>query len=178
MHSLGLDISTSITGICILDEHGQIADQFPVRLEKFDDIHEKSDEIERIFKDLKKKYQITNIYVEESLLAFQGGASSAGVISTLAKANAIFSYIAYKQFAIKPIPISSGTARKTVGIKILKNGINAKEQAFEWVQNNVPTFRYEMTKQGNPKPGTKDAADAYIICKAGYLMNLTTQPQQ
>ena len=65
--------------------------------------------------------------------------------------------------------IAATSARKKAGIKISK-GENAKEKSFNFVLANEPTFIVEYTKHGNPKPGTMDKSDSWVIAKAGYIL--------
>ena len=44
----------------------------------------------------------------------------------------------------------------------------AKEVVLNFVLDNEDNFVVEYTKQGNPKPGSYDRADSYIIAKAGW----------
>ena len=43
-----------------------------------------------------------------------------------------------------------------------------KEQVVNFLLDNEPKFMIEYTKHGNPKPGSYDRADSYIIAKAGW----------
>ena len=86
---------------------------------------------------------------------------------TLAKFNGIISYICERDFKITPEYVGATTARKTCGIKVPK-GQKAKEVVLNFVLDNEGAFDIEYTKHGNPRPGTYDKADSYIIAKAGW----------
>lgn len=171
---LGLDISTSILGYTILDDKGKIVvcDCIDMRKEETD-ILVKGGVVEKRFEDLTKQYKIDKIYIEQSLQAFRPGLSSAQVILTLGKFNGIVSWIAAKTFGTYPEFIGATTARKAVGIKV-QRGENAKEIVLKHLIDTVPEFVVQYTPKGNPKQGTFDRADSYVIARAGFL-GVTTQ---
>lgn len=167
---LGLDVSTSITGITVLDDAGKILlnETVDMRSKKFDGFFSKADAVERRLALLKTTHKIEKIYIEQSLQAFRPGLSSAQVILTLGKFNGIVSWICYKVFGFEPEYIGASTARKALGIKV-ERGANAKEVVLEHVKALEPGFKVEYTAHGNPVAGTFDRADSYVIAKAGYL---------
>jgi len=167
---LGLDISTSITGFIVLREDGSILHNEAIDLtsKKLDTLFKKADAVQKRLKEISFLYGIRHIYIEQSLNAFRPGLSSAQVILTLGKFNGIVSWICSQIFNMEPQYIGASTARKALGIKVEK-GQNAKEIVLKHVQSVDPTFEVEYTVNGNPKKGTYDRADAYVIAKAGHL---------
>jgi hypothetical protein len=167
---LGLDISTSITGITILDDSGNIIliDIVDMRSKKFTSFFFKADAVERRLAQLKSQYNIHKIFIEESLQAFRPGLSSANVILTLGRFNGIVSWICYKIFGFEPEYIGASTARKALSIKV-ERGENAKEIVLKRVMELESGFKVEYTAHGNPVAGSFDRADSYVIAKAGYL---------
>jgi hypothetical protein len=166
---IGLDISTSITGFTVLNEDGSVLhnEAIDLRSKKLESMLDKAKMIKKRFVEIKNLYNITDIYIEQSLNAFRPGLSSAQVILTLGKFNGIVSWICYEIFNKEPNYIGASTARKSVGIKVEK-GQNAKEIVLSHILNTEPSFKVEYTPKGNPKPGTYDRADSYVIAKAGY----------
>ena len=169
---LGLDISTSITGATVLDYSGQVlyCEAWDLRSKKyFPDIFSKVQRFKQVMGNLYQinKYPIDSIFIEQSLMAFRPGFSSAKTILTLAKFNGILSYVCQQDFGVKPQYIGASTARKSCGIKIPK-GEKAKDVVLQYVLDNEPNFVVEYTKHGNPKPGSYDRADSLIIARAGY----------
>ena len=66
--------------------------------------------------------------------------------------------------------IAANKARGLVGLKI-KRGDNTKIRVIEHVEKTYPDdFKYELTRFGNPKPGTDDRADAIVVAWAGLLL--------
>lgn len=173
---LGLDISTSITGMVILDDSGSVIlfDMVDMRSKKYKTFFCKADAIERRLAQIKATYKIDKIYIEQSLQAFRPGLSSAQVILTLGKFNGIVSWISYKIFGFEPEYIGASTARKILGIKV-ERGQNAKEIVLKRVLELEQSFKVEYTPKGNPVAGSFDRADAYVIAKAGYLSCQTSK---
>ena len=167
---LGLDVSTSIVGATVLDENGEIVycEAWDLRNKnKFPDLYSKAGFIKSKLWEIDDDFGIDNIFIEQSLMAFRPGFSSAKTILTLAKFNGIVSYMCQRFFNIAPEYIGASTARKACGIKSEK-GKKAKETVLSFVLDTEPRFSIEYTKHGNPKPGSYDRADSYIIAKAGW----------
>lgn len=166
---LGLDISTSITGYTVLD--GQtvvVCDKLDLRSKKYTDFLDKSVAAKQLLQQIKQKYPIKHIFIEETLNVLSGK-SSAHVIMTLNRFNGIMSWQAYEILGIKPQYISSRQARKMAGISIPK-GVDAKETVINFLLANEPQFKVEYSKFGNWAQGTSDRADSLVIAKAGYLL--------
>lgn len=167
---LGLDISTSITGATVLDETGEVlyCQAWDMRNKnKFPDLYSKAKFIKGKLWEIDDDFGIHDVFIEQSLMAFRPGFSSAKTILTLAKFNGIVSYICQENFDAKIEYIGASTARKACGIKVEK-GRKAKEVVLNFVLDNEDKFVIEYTKQGNPKPGSYDRSDSYIIAKAGW----------
>ena len=74
-------------------------------------------------------------------------------------------------FEIEPQYIAATSARKHCGIKV-KRGQKAKEVVLKHLLETEPAFKIQYTKHGNPKPGEYDKADAIVIAKAGYAIEM------
>jgi len=174
---LGLDISTSCTGICVLDNDKVVlltSVSFPPKLTFW----QKADLAETALRDLKEEHNlnITDFFIEESLQKFRAGFSSAKTLTTLSKFNGITCFIGRKIFGQDPEAINVNTARKAVGLKIPK-GTNAKESVFKWVSSEID-FKWptKILKSG-PRKGQEvllascyDMADAYLIARAAQTL--------
>lgn len=166
--TLGLDISTSITGATIISD-GKILEStfWDTRNKKhFPTIYHKAKFLKDKIEDFKGRYKIADIYIEQSLHSFRSGFSSAQTLSTLSRFNGIMSWICWDLFGIQPEMIAATSARKQAGVPI-KRGDNAKEKVLQFVIDNFPQIEIQYTKQGNPKPGTLDMCDSIIIALAG-----------
>ena len=98
---LGLDISTSCTGWCILNDSGTLVAMGSIKLAGSKSVYDKTEMVKKSFSDIKEKHPISHIYVEENLQAYRPGFSSAKTILALAKFNGIVSYVANEIFDCK-----------------------------------------------------------------------------
>ena len=163
---LGLDISTSRIGYCVLDENKKIiANEFmklkPLQLE------DRAEIFYEFLSVLRMKHNIDHIFIEEPFSMFGGGRTTAGTMAKLQRFNGMCSFAVRRIFKANPVLIPANQARKSVGLKI-KRGEDTKKKIIEWVETQYPKdFVYELTRHGNPKPGTDDKADAVVIALAG-----------
>jgi len=165
---LGLDISTSITGATIMEDN-KIINTFvwdTRNKRKFPTFYEKAKFIKENILTIKKKHDITDIYIEQSLHSFRSGFSSAQTLSTLSRFNGVVSWFCFESFGIQPQMIAATSARKAAGLTI-KRGEAAKEKVLQFVLDNFPQIEIQYTKHGNPKPGSYDLCDSIIIALAG-----------
>jgi len=169
---LGLDISTSITGATVLDEHGKVlmCEHWDTRNKnKYEDLFAKAEQIRLELLKIQHYYKIKEIFIEQSLQSFRSGFSSAHTLSTLSRFNGIVSWLCFRGFKIKPEYISATSARKLCGIKVPR-GEKAKEIVLKYLLDNEPDFVINYTKYDNPAPGSYDRADSMIIAKAGLSL--------
>jgi Holliday junction resolvasome RuvABC endonuclease subunit len=172
---LGLDISTSITGVTVISNEGEIllCEAIDTRNKNhFPTLFDKAQRVKDHLLNIDSKYDIQHIYIEKSLQTFRSGFSSAKTLSTLASFNGIVSWICWGIWGMEPEYLSATSARKSCGIKVPK-GMKAKKVVIEHLVANEPDFSIEYTKHGNPKPHEFDRADSLVIAKAGYNSLLT-----
>ena len=176
---LGLDISTSCTGYCILSLDSELVDIGYFNLKNKSDMYEKADVVREQLEKLKSNHTITQVFIEENLQAFRPGFSSAKTIVTLARFNGIVSYLSGQIFQLPPQYLNVNLARKKVGLKIISKrngGATTKEQVFEWVSSKInPVWPTKKLKSG-PRKGTVvledfryDMSDAYVVSLAGLM---------
>lgn len=172
---LGLDISTTCTGWCVVDLIGNLIEMGSIELSELkDQIFLKADLVRDNLKLLDSKFNIKAVFIEENLQAFQPGKSSAGTIVKLARFNGIVSFICFDVFkSSQPIFLNVATARKFAGCKIdFKNKEKStKEKVLDWVSHRLPEHVWATRKKKNgdivPVDSCFDAADAYVIASAG-----------
>ena len=173
---LGLDISTSNVGWCILSSDGALISADAITFAKNANIFEKGEHVRRSLKDVKKEFRIKSIFIEENLQAFRPGFSSAKTIVTLARFNGIVTFLSHEVFNLEPSFLNVNNARKTVGLKIdRKSSTNTKDQVLEFAKDKLPQFEWPMrTLKHGPRKGLVipadccyDIADAYVIALAG-----------
>lgn len=172
---LGLDVSTSITGVALLQgtSHDDLKFIDHMNFKNCVDLWQKVDFARQFLIDVKTKFGTPDhIYVEESLMAFRPGLSSAATIATLLKFNALVSYSCREIFGIDPKFIASVTARKKCGFKMNKADTKSgKDQVFEWAcKGPLSHIDWPKKKNGDPKDWAKDATDAYVVGLAGFIV--------
>ena len=163
---LGLDLSTSITGATLLAENGDtiISEAWDTRNKRyFPTIFHKAQHIRNRLVNL--GWPVKRIFIEQSLQSFRSGFSSAQTLSTLARFNGIISWICYNELKVMPEYVAASSARKLCELKVPR-GTKAKEVALQYFLDNGNKIEY--TKHGNPKPGSYDRADSWVVAKAGY----------
>ena len=163
----GLDISTSITGITLLDNSGKIVYNKAWDTRKFKDFLDKAEFVRREISFLCENYTIESIYIEQSLQSFRSGFSSAKTLSSLSRFNGIVSWLMFFYTKVKPQYLSAASARKSCGIKVAR-GENAKEKVVNFLIDSEPSFVVEYTRFGNVKPECFDKADSIVIARAGF----------
>jgi hypothetical protein len=180
---LGLDVSTSCTGICIVDKDVQPDDKGShilvldaIDFKKCGTLWEKADriksELERFTSQLHTKPSV--FALEEPLLGFQKGMSSATTITTLMRFNGITSYVGRTLFGVDPLYVPAASARKLCGIKMQRTsiaGMSGKEQVFKFMaENDLKHVSWPKKKNGSPVDASRDMTDAYVIARAASLL--------
>lgn len=178
---LGMDISTSCTGFCIVDDKGEQVHFSHVELTKVKNFFEKVKKVKSHVLDLMIKYPIEEIAVEDYLTSFARGRSSSGTLFKLAKFNGIVQWVCYNDLGIEAYPINVNNARKINDIVVLgkkKTSESTKDQVLRQVKviiNDQFSFPTKILKSG-PRKGLKvyekhsyDMADAFVIAKAMWL---------
>ena len=162
---LGLDVSTSKVGLSIIDYKGKLLECQVIKLDPKKSLEDKCLALEGHISSL--SHNIKEIYIEQPFMMFSGGKTTAMTMSKLQRFNGMCSFMVRKLMGITPVLIAANRARTINGIKI-KRGENTKKKVIEWVANKYPKdFLVELTRYGNPKPGTDDMADAVVIALAG-----------
>ena len=165
---LGLDISTSKVGLCIMDYKFNLLETKLIKLNTKDSLEDRCLSLESVILELPSQgYAVGDIYAESAFIAFSGGKTSAITMSKLQRFNGMVCYMLRKATAIEAVLMSPAKARGLVGLKI-KRGENTKQKVIEYIERAFPNdFKYTLTRHGNPKPGTDDRADAVVIAWAG-----------
>jgi len=165
---LGLDASTSVVGWTVLSEDASFVDIGHIDLKKCESLYDRIDVVSAFLRETKKKYTISNVFIEEALMAFGKGLSMAQVICRLQRFNGFVSCRVYDIFGIQPILLNASHARKLCGIKLIR-GQNTKQIVFEYVKslNVIPECSWIYKKTGKPKDFCYDMSDAYVVALAG-----------
>lgn len=179
---LGLDISTSCTGWCLLHPDGSFFRAGCIPLAKHKDMFSKAQEAEKHIDELIKDINITSIAIEQNLQSFRSGFSSAHTLYSLARFNGVLSYICFKKIGIKPTFLNVNSSRKSLGIKLIREkvcGISTKDQILEWTRPKLEVEGYvwpRKTLKSGPRkgqtimdPSCYDIADAFIVAKSSLI---------
>jgi len=179
---LGFDISTSMTGFTIMDLDGNLIELGHYELKKVKGtIWDKVDAMKKNICELRDKYDITHVFIEEPLSKFSRGKSSSATISLLMRFNGIVSYIIHDYLGIDPVYYPPSSARKICGLKMLsKNACKKqkiqwkpqKEQAFDQMNAQSPfngTYEWPLKRTGKLKDFCYDEMDSFVIARAGFL---------
>lgn len=179
---VGLDVSTSVTGVCVINKDAPTVNDgshiFKIDRIEFkgaDTLWKKADKVFSALEEIKVAYPSSDwrLVLEEPLLGFQKGMSSATTITTLMRFNGIVSYIGRNVFSVDPEYISAAHARKLCGIKMQRTsaaGMSGKEQVFKYMsENDLKHIIWPQKKNGAPVDWSRDATDAYVISRAYCL---------
>lgn len=179
---IGLDVSTSVTGYCIIDldcssdQGSNIKRLGYIDFKKCNNLFEKADKVASVFGQLVVEFpEIELLGIEEPLLGFQKGMSSASTITTLMKFNGIVSYVARATFKVDPTYVSAAHARKLCGVKVQRTAIakmSGKEQVFRHMtEHDLKHIVWELKKNGQQIDASRDMTDAYVIAKAVVIQH-------
>jgi len=176
---LGLDVSTSCTGICVISSTGEVVSMDWVSLAKEKNLVSKAEVLRKTLESIRDTHEITSIFIEEPMQRFSAGASSAQTITRLASFNGITQYLCFVIFELYPELLNVNNARKLLGIKTIsrkKSGKSVKEQVFDWVTENLDKKWPTKILTSGPRKGMEvvideslDMADAYVIAKSGFV---------
>ena len=167
----GIDISTSRIGISAVTKDEKLVFADTITFKKKDlSLEDKAHLFENT---LGKIMQIERlhplaVFVEEPFTAFAGGKTTANTMAKLQRFNGMCCYAIHKSiFNLSAQLLPARTCRSLNEIKIPR-GSNTKKLIIDWVSAKYPKdFTYELTRHGNPKPGTDDKADAVVVALAG-----------
>jgi Holliday junction resolvasome RuvABC endonuclease subunit len=173
---LGVDISTSITGIAVIDDSGKLIECAACDLRKHKGFFEKALHFKEFVLDVADKHcaivnkvGVDHIYIEQPFTFFNSGGSSAKTMATLQRFNGVASWMFYEVFDLEPQYVGANQARKKVGLKIPR-GTKAKQVVMEHLLATDEDFKVEYTHYGNPRPQYYDMADALIVARAGLTI--------
>lgn len=171
---MGLDASTSVIGVSMVDETQQVLLVTHIDLTKCKTLWEKCDLAEKRIAELFNEHRPDVVMIEEALKRFQPGMSSANVISLLLRWNGIVSFFVYRLLGIPPLYISANEARKLAGVKCTtkakSGGLSQKEQVVKhMLAHDLAHITFDITKTGKYQGYVGDQVDAYVLAKAASL---------
>lgn len=171
---LAFDISTSKVGISSLTLEREILYNDVLIFKKNLTLLEKAQEFEKFLYN--KKYlewdENNIIIVEEPLMNTTSG-GMAYITSLLQRFNGMCSYILYDVYGKEPLMVNPSTSRTTIGLHFKRKtpSKDKKKLVIDFIKQQFgDNFTYEITKAGNPKPGTDDRADSLVLALYGLKM--------
>lgn len=181
---LGLDVSTSIIGWCVISSTAKIGDLHTewghIDLTKikffWDKVDRSKNAISNIVDDLYDKgIKISSLYIEDPVKRFRSGASSAHTIALLAKFNCLISYFARQKLSIDPVYLDATAARLSLGINLVSKkksgGKNQKQQSFDYLSSTVfKNYNWPITRTGRIQAYCYDQMDSYVIALSGAII--------
>ena len=164
---LGLDISTSIVGVCVMNDNKIVYTEY-IDLRKTGNFFEKAQKVQDSLKEIKKNHKIEHIFIEQALMFFRRGGSTAKTMSVLQRFNGIISWQCYQLFDMEPNYVTPISARSKCGIKVAR-GKKAKEVVMEHFIESQE-FEIIYTRHGNVQKYCYDIADAIVVARAGHYL--------
>jgi hypothetical protein len=177
---LGIDISTTCTGTCIIHAetgeliamHHELMNKVQKKQKVFPTFWSKVDHMKKAFDEYHDdNWDVKILAIEESAKRFPPGMSSADTIITLAKFNGILCYLLYQKYGVEPSYINVRTARKQLGIKIdyKDKGKTTKQKVLDCIVKRHPEFPWVYRETKGEKKLVKineDRCDAYVMAAA------------
>ncbi len=179
---LGLDVSTSKTGWCLLEDDGTLTKMGCVQSDSDTDLFDKADHLVKTLLDIVKDIGKIEIVIEEPLLRFAKGMSSASTLLTLNRYNGMVTYACWRVLGVRPTHLNVIFARRRLGIKKEK-GDNVKEVVMKWVSSDLKDYPWptRVVTRGKRKGETIfeescfDVADAYVMAKAHHAARVKSR---
>jgi len=172
---LGLDVSTSITGVCVLDVDGSFISVHYIDMRKIKDFIEKCREFNKclfeILHDIGPQVCPKHVFIEDKLSGFSAGKTMQQTLMKLASFNGVVTWMSYQLTGVKPQHIHPSTCKalmKREGLFIPKGG-DKKRLTLDFVRKEIKDFPYVETKYGNPQAYCYDMADSYTVAKSGFI---------
>ena len=172
MKILGLDISSSKIGISLLNGEDIVVSEV-LKFKPKTSLEERAEIFEKRMRQINKHHVVYDIFVEQPAMMFKGGKTTAFTMATLQRFNGMCCYVVNIVFEMEAELINPNSARSALGIKVPR-GIPPKAKKKFIIDHMSEkfgdSFKYNMTRQGNPQPGTDDRADALVVALAGPLL--------
>ena len=143
---LGLDISTSKIGICIMDYKFNLLETTLIKLNTKDELEDRCLQLEEYINNL--NYNIKDVYVESAFIAFSGGKTSAVTMSKLQRFNGMVCFMIRKLLGIA----YRKKVKKNTEVELLM-GISydeiyrMKPNRMPYIKNVFPLIDMRLTRQ-------------------------------
>lgn len=152
-------------GVCVLKDNKIVHTDY-IDMRKLGSFFEKAKRVEEALKDIRKNFNIEHVYIEQALMFFRRGGSTAKTMAVLQSFNGIVSWQCYQIFNMEPNYITPISARSKCGIKVAR-GKKAKEVVMEHFVKSQE-FEIVYTRHGNIQKYCYDIADAIVVARAAH----------
>lgn len=172
---IGLDVSSSVTGISAIDEDEKIVFCEYIDLRKEKNLYKKAKLVLLKLNTIKQNYNILDIGIEDNLLSYQK--TSKRTLIILAKMNGIVGFICLGILGRPPEGIHPLTARKKIFGKAFNKNAHLTTKEFILTEliniynENILASYMETNKKNEIKKETYDAMDALVIALAVKKIN-------
>jgi hypothetical protein len=139
-----------------------------VDLRKVSGLLHKAQAVENYINNNLKEVKIEHIFIEQALMFFRRGGSTAKTMAILQNFNGVVSWLCFKLLGLEPQYITPISARSKCGIKVPR-GKKAKEVVMEHFLE-TKEFPIDYTRYGNVQKYCYDMADAVVVSRAGYYL--------
>jgi hypothetical protein len=172
MKILGLDVSSSKIGIALLNNDDIVISEV-LKFKSSQSLEERAEQFERRMREIEELHVIYDVFVEQPAMMFKGGKTTAHTMATLQRFNGMCCYVVNSVFEMEAELVNPLSARSVLGIKVPRKIPSKAKKKF--IIDNITErfdgqFKYNMTRQENPQPGTDDRADALVVALAGPLL--------
>jgi len=164
---LGMDVSTSVVGFAVMDLDMKLKAYDKIKFKSDLSLEERAEFVRNKVKHFNQYYFIDSVYVEQPAMLFGRGKTTANTLAKLQRFNGMCCYVVYEELKLIPGLLHANTARKKMNIKVPRNVKNKKHYIIAEVVKKYPNFTFNLTRYGNPQPGTDDMADAIVVAYAG-----------
>jgi Holliday junction resolvasome RuvABC endonuclease subunit len=167
---LGLDASSVAIGFAILNEKEELILTKAIKLNSSLSYEKRALLFEKELKEIREKYKISKVFLEEPMIATFGGSGSSFTTAILNSISGMYRYVVFKVFHKEAKLLNVRSVRSKLGIKFDKTlkGKQKKQQIIDFVKSIYDeSFQYDKTKFGNAIPLTDDRADAIVIALGG-----------
>lgn len=177
---LGIDVSKSIAGFCVIGENGDIKNIKSLVFKKKDDTWKKLIDFVYFFEDVWLDNKIEKIAVEAPKKQFRMGNTNSNTMVDLIEFNVLCRYEILKKTGIEPELVNESAARKSLGVTIknkIKDSsgkkISSKQQTFNQVRlmKDFEGKVWDIKRTGSVKDYHYDEVDAYVIAKYLFYRN-------
>lgn len=169
---LGLDISTSIVGFAVMDMDKNLITYDKLKYKSSQPLEERAEFFKNKINQFNKYYLIDKVFVEQPAMMFGRGKTTANTMAKLQRFNGMCCFAVYNELSIVPELVHPSSARKKMNISVPRNVLNKKHYIIDEVKKKYPKFNFNLTRHGNPQPGTDDIADAIVVAHAGVSLIL------